>query len=504
MSLNGPISGNGTLTKSDNGTLTLTGNGTYAGSATVSGGILNLPGNLTNTIMTVGDAAGNAVFNMSGNLSAGSLLVGNANSAVSAVFQTAGAATINGGGGDCMNIGNINGGFGYYNGLGGAVTANGIAVAGENNTGIAFSGTGGDGIMDVNGGNINDIGWFVMSRGATPENGVLNVFSGSLAFAGGGLVCNWGSGQTAIINVMGGSVTSATAGVGLGGAGNTGILNLDGGLLAATVVGGNFGGTFGQVNFNGGTLRATAGSAGFLTVTHASVFGGGAVIDDGGNAITINQPLTAADGYGVTGISLTSGGSGYIAPPIVTISGGNGSNATAIATISGGAVTGLTITSPGTGYISGDVLSVGFESGGASAVAPAVNTVFLAPNTSGSLTKVGNGRLTLNGINTYAGPTKVNAGTLAGTGSFAGTLTNNATLAPGNASGGADDCQRRSGAGRRLDQHLRGEWNNACERLDRGRRECDLWRGAEHCAGWHLYRRPAVPVVQRHRCRKHG
>ena len=57
--------------------------------------------------------------------------------------------------------------------------------------------------------------------------------------------------------------------------------------------------------------------------------------------------------------------------------------------------------------------------------------------TDGGLTKNGNGTLTLNSYNTYTGPTKVNAGTLAGNGTIQGVLTNGATLAPGDAGVGA-------------------------------------------------------------------
>jgi autotransporter-associated beta strand protein len=49
----------------------------------------------------------------------------------------------------------------------------------------------------------------------------------------------------------------------------------------------------------------------------------------------------------------------------------------------------------------------------------------------GGLTKIGNGTLNLNAVNTYTGPTIIHAGALGGTGAVAGALINNATLAPG-------------------------------------------------------------------------
>jgi hypothetical protein len=60
----------------------------------------------------------------------------------------------------------------------------------------------------------------------------------------------------------------------------------------------------------------------------------------------------------VVGVTLTSGGSGYITIPAVNFSGG-GSNATAVAAISsGGVVTNLTLTSPGSGYAANTIAEI--------------------------------------------------------------------------------------------------------------------------------------------------
>ena len=416
--VSGSITGTGGVTVSGAGTLTLGGVNTYTGADTVSSGTLNIAstGSVTSTSITVvGSAAGNAVLVNSGSLSQPDLFVGNANGANGAVYQTGGTLSVTGGAaGDLLDIGNIAGGYGYYNASGGTVTANGIAIGGENNIGTGFTGTGGNGVMDITGGTVNDTGWMVLARGATNETGILNVYNGLLTYAGGGLVCNWGIYQTSVISVMGGMVSNTAAvGIGLGSGGNTGILNLNGGLVQASVVGGNFGGTYGQVNFNGGTLQASANSANYLPVNGADIFSGGATLNNGGHTVTIGQALLAPTGYGVSSIAVSSGGTGYIGTPIVSLNGGAGSGATASAQINAasGAVTNLLVTCPGTGYLITDVLTVTFQGGGGTGAT--AGTPVLATNASGGLTSTGNGTLTLTAASTYTGNTVIAGGTLA-------------------------------------------------------------------------------------------
>ncbi|MBS0375938.1 MAG: DUF11 domain-containing protein [Proteobacteria bacterium] len=63
------------------------------------------------------------------------------------------------------------------------------------------------------------------------------------------------------------------------------------------------------------------------------------------------DPATAA-------ITVTNGGLGYVNAPSVTITGGSGTGATGVARIAGGIVTGVVVSSPGSGYVSGDTLTV--------------------------------------------------------------------------------------------------------------------------------------------------
>ena len=92
------------------------------------------------------------------------------------------------------------------------------------------------------------------------------------------------------LTLSGGAVTSSGAAqFGTGSGSSSGTLQLNSGTLTVPSI--TKGATTFNANFNGGTLKANAASAGFLTASSAKVQAGGALIDDGGNAITIAQPL---------------------------------------------------------------------------------------------------------------------------------------------------------------------------------------------------------------------
>lgn len=417
----------GGITKLGNGVLNLSATETYTGPTVVNAGTLNIPVTINSTTnIFIGNLAGNAVLNISGSASITSWFidVGNANNSVGAIYQSGGTVTATAEiAYDNLSLGNVSGGFGYYDASGGSITTAGIAIGGEDNNGISssFGSPAGNGILDVNGGTVDDTGWLVMCRNANAEIAELNVYSGAVTYAGGGIVCDWGGGQSSIINAMGGTIEPPyLGGEGIGLGGNTsGILNLNGGLVEASVVGGNFGGTGGQLNFNGGTLQASGANTAFIKVNSAAVFGGGAVIDNDGNAITVSQPLLAAAGNGESGIASFTGGSGYIAPPIVTIVPGSGdttgSGATAIAQINPvtGTVTGVIITCPGQNYTAVPTFVL---SGGGATVPATITGAAPTANVSGGLVALstgGGGTLSLSAVNTYTGSTVVSNGTLA-------------------------------------------------------------------------------------------
>ncbi len=237
----------------------------------------------------------------------------------------------------------------------------------------------------------------------------------------------------------------------------TGTYNLSGGVLAARQIS-NGSATYrgtANLNFHGGTLASnnTVAQADFINLgSGGSLYiYEGATMDDGGQLVTINQPMLTPNAaqQGLASITVTTplGAVGaFPVPPEVYISGGGGSGATAIAVLnSSSQVSAIKVTNPGLGYTSAPTVQLRYQ-GVSTAVSSGIN---LADNAyTGGLTKIGGGILTLTADNTYTGATSVNQGTLvvnnttgSATGSGNVTVRSGATLGGTGAIAGAVDLE---------------------------------------------------------------
>jgi autotransporter-associated beta strand protein len=228
------------------------------------------------------------------------------------------------------------------------------------------------------------------------------------------------------LNIAGGTFTRASTQIDFGNSvgSSTSVVNLCAGKLTTRTF--NYITGKAWINFCGATLSAVDTLSPYIPsstnlLVHSfgpfGSFAGGAVIDSNGKDITIPAVIRNPTGKGVAAIDLSSNGLGYIGEPFVSIEGGSGTGATAIANLAYDGtgrgtfkIVSLTVTCPGMGYASAP--NVVFKGGGAGVVTAQVASVTLADNTSGGLTKLGAGTLTLSAANTYTGATTIAAGTL--------------------------------------------------------------------------------------------
>lgn len=461
--------------------LTLNGNLTGAGYnlQKTGAGTVNVNGNLWNPADTPNEEL---------NVSAGTLNLNNSNVRTTAIFTVNSSAAGSSltmtnstvyidGNNDwgSLDVGHSSGlGAHAFNMYGGSLsTLYGGILQGESGGGVRSIAT-----FDNNAA-VNFVAsvWFMGDNGGQHGSQTAVIRSGTVTLDADSNILVGVVGGYNVFDQLGGSVNapmadgtnpwghSHTAGIALqfrmGRADCFGIYNLGSAatLVTGAIVSGDSSTSFSQnnayFNFHGGTLKPAASQANFirtsitgsnaaLAAPQAMVYSEGAVIDTAGKDITIQQPLRAPAGDGVSTTTLAlsgaSQGSGYAATPIIYVttnatldpSVGCVNGATAVANmVDDGTGNGtykiasITVTNPGQNFTSTPVLAVQ----GGSPVTPAdlsSSTLTISPNVSGGLTKNGSGTLTLSGVSTYTGDTTVANGSLvlAATGGLKFAVTN--------------------------------------------------------------------------------
>ena len=118
-------------------------------------------------------------------------------------------------------------------------------------------------------------------------------------------------------------------------------INFRGGRFEMSRGLGDYGNTYNRrnLNFDGGTLALVTDSrsgytGGIANTAQNIVYPGGVMLEvPAGVSATSSATFRKAEGYGISDITLTSAGSGYVTAPEVKITGGVGSNATAYAVL---------------------------------------------------------------------------------------------------------------------------------------------------------------------------
>jgi autotransporter-associated beta strand protein/T5SS/PEP-CTERM-associated repeat protein len=298
-------SGTATLTIQDNASLT-DGGDFNAGDVGSSSGTVNLAGNALLTVNAIYVGSANAA----GSTAKGT--VNQTNGSVTTLSPNDGIFVI-GGRSSASTLG-----VGTYNLYGGTLNIK--------NLGNAWIGGYGAGTLNVSGGSAIFSGYLSVGRIAN-DAGNLNISAGSVSQTNAARTVLIGEAGVGSLTVSGSGQLTAAGGLvlcnGDGSASTVGTVNLNGGnITAPTVVTTLTAGTS-TFNFNGGTLLASGASSAFMTgLTTANVKAGGAVIDDGGFAITIGQALLNNGGGGLTkrgaGTLTLSGTSTYVGPTLVS------------------------------------------------------------------------------------------------------------------------------------------------------------------------------------------
>lgn len=261
----------------------------------------------------------------------------------------------------------------------------------------ATGGSSGISVLNVDNGGVVTVAGPVGIGGASLSTRGLGALTltgaGSQLSSGGALnIGQWGTGTLTVSNGAVATANTVTLGASASGSGT---LNLVGGstLASQALTGGS--GLMRQVNFDGGTLRATASNTAFISGfsgTELNVAAGGLTLDTAGFDVTAASPFSGVGALIKTGLgtAVLTGDNSYTGGTTIssgTLQLGNGG--------SSGSITG-DVTNNGTlAFNRSDAYTYGGQIAG-----------------TGAVDQIGTGTTILTGNNTYAGGTSINGGTL--------------------------------------------------------------------------------------------
>jgi autotransporter-associated beta strand protein len=466
LNLTGQIQSTG-ATYVNQGVLNIQAAQSILGNLVVQSGVLNVnaavTGNASSTILDLSAAGsgGRSVVNVAADMLLFGTKQGGGAGSANVYNQTAGIVTVSPGigGGDQFISSTEAGAYGYFNLTGGTYKHTTRFQAGRASTyggSISVLHVGGTGFLDH-----TNAEWFLnygVASYTVTGSGLIDHTGSSSAF---GLYLNTSvrDGTWASLNLAGGTVRTGGRSLQIGNSATAGsnpdsqaFINLAAGTLST---GANFATNLpvaanNSVYFTaaGGTLLASGNLSAFLPATiqgaviNAVIYGavdnksgsndrgtttgfrsaapdftGGLTIDTAGFNVAIQTPIRGAAGVKVTQADMTLvRGSGYIGAPLVRFSsegvlpGGSPAQGYAMIDAAAGEVIGIVITNPGT-YVAGTVPKLDLIGGGGLGASVTISALSAA-NSSGGLTKAGNGTLLLQGFSTYSGGTFVDAGTL--------------------------------------------------------------------------------------------